>query len=67
MGCMNFEVFWFFFRISVIQRKSNVGIVVSKGESSVRDTYSAMIPLSVSKTLLFISIFAYVACPPVLQ
>lgn len=59
--------FFFFFWIPVIQRKCNVGIAVSKGESSVGDTCSAMIPLSASKTLLFIFLSAYVACPPVVQ
>lgn len=58
---------FFFFWIPVIQKKSNVGIAVSKGESSVGDTCSAMIPLSASKTLLFIFLSAYAACPPVVQ
>lgn len=58
---------FFFFEFLWFKKKSNVEIVVSKGESSVGDTCSAMIPLSASKTLLFISISAYVACPPVVQ
>lgn len=43
------------------QRKSNIGIVVSKGENRVRESCSAMILASVYRTLASVSISAHVA------